>query len=897
MIGRADPLERLAGLLDAAEIGSGDLPFVALVSGEAGIGKSRLLQELVDTAPGDVTVQTVQAQPGSIGRAYHAVAQLAPDGDPATAAFTAVAAAAEEGRTLLVVEDLHWADAASVGVLDTITQAPLPHLVVVGTYRPGDLTRGSPGGELVLRLERRHAVEQVRLDRLDRTEVGLLLGAITGQPASSAAVEAVHRRSAGVPFVVEELVRAAPADCQDDLASGRLPWSLDDAVRQQVAGLEPDERRVVDAVGVYGRPISFDALRAMTGLDDRGLLAALRGLTDRGVVTEPHEDQFWFNHALVADVVVGQLLGRERRSLHERAANVLRDQAEPDLAALAEHLHGAGHYDDAVDVARAGARSYLNRGASFQALRLAGPALAEQPDDVELLSVATEAAWRLDFSEEAIEYARRWLAASPGGTDRVDALRMVGRLSFELERTDERDAVIARMEAMAAELPPGAERARARGALAQLHMLGGDAGDAVAWADLAIAEAEALGDDYVATQASVERGSALDGIDGEIGEATAELRQAAARARALGDGVLEARAINNLMEFVPLQSAESRELLETLFRLTDRIGFDKLERDASHWRMHAMEAAGDLAAFRRSLEEVLPHWTRRRHPMSQLHSADVSSYLALEEGRLDDARRLLEVDGPISSVRGARANRLRNVIQLGGVAGDGHLAEAALDALTSAAPVRGDTFALNHLVRTVDAALVAGVDPIAVAASIDRLCIPSVAPTAHRHLDGMVAEAGGRHEPASDALAGVLADPDETLSVPARATLRLWRAQAVMHLGDRVAASAEAHRAREELTRWPGWRRDRVDALLRRLEGARRGDGVLTTREREVATLIADGLTNGQLADKLFISPKTAAVHVSNILAKLGLSGRAEVAAWAVRTGLVASDPPIRASS
>ena len=75
--------------------------------------------------------------------------------------------------------------------------------------------------------------------------------------------------------------------------------------------------------------------------------------------------------------------------------------------------------------------------------------------------------------------------------------------------------------------------------------------------------------------------------------------------------------------------------------------------------------------------------------------------------------------------------------------------------------------------------------------------------------------------------------------------------------------------------------------LARRLEGAStRPDGELTGREREVAALLADGLTNGQLAERLFISPKTAAVHVSNILAKLGLSSRAEIAAWAVRHGV-----------
>ena len=88
----------------------------------------------------------------------------------------------------------------------------------------------------------------------------------------------------------------------------------------------------------------------------------------------------------------------------------------------------------------------------------------------------------------------------------------------------------------------------------------------------------------------------------------------------------------------------------------------------------------------------------------------------------------------------------------------------------------------------------------------------------------------------------------------------------------------------DDFGRWPGVRKDRAEALARRLQGAStRADGELTAREREVAALLADGLTNGQLAERLFISPKTAAVHVSNILAKLGLSTRAEIAAWAVR--------------
>ncbi|HEY7628836.1 MAG TPA: response regulator transcription factor, partial [Ilumatobacteraceae bacterium] len=93
----------------------------------------------------------------------------------------------------------------------------------------------------------------------------------------------------------------------------------------------------------------------------------------------------------------------------------------------------------------------------------------------------------------------------------------------------------------------------------------------------------------------------------------------------------------------------------------------------------------------------------------------------------------------------------------------------------------------------------------------------------------------------------------------------------------------------DELGRWPGWRRDRAEAMQTRLAGRSvQVAGELTTREREVAGLLAEGLTNGQLAQRLFISPKTASVHVSNILMKLNMSTRTEIAAWAVRTGVAA---------
>jgi DNA-binding CsgD family transcriptional regulator len=116
-------------------------------------------------------------------------------------------------------------------------------------------------------------------------------------------------------------------------------------------------------------------------------------------------------------------------------------------------------------------------------------------------------------------------------------------------------------------------------------------------------------------------------------------------------------------------------------------------------------------------------------------------------------------------------------------------------------------------------------------------------------------------------------------------TAHVGAARCLVALGRLDEARPEVELAQQDLARWLGWRVDELRAVERRLGmGAEpSGSAVLTPREREVAALLAEGLTNAQLAERLYISPRTAAVHVSNILAKLGMSSRAEVAAWSAR--------------
>jgi len=159
-----------------------------------------------------------------------------------------------------------------------------------------------------------------------------------------------------------------------------------------------------------------------------------------------------------------------------------------------------------------------------------------------------------------------------------------------------------------------------------------------------------------------------------------------------------------------------------------------------------------------------------------------------------------------------------------------------------------------------------------------------------QHLEAALLEAGGDPAAALDTYLEVLAHADVYRAAYRLADCHQGAARCLLALGDEPGALDHARQAGRLLERWPGWRRDEAAALLRRLgdgPAPAGGPAPLTPREREVAALLADGLSNGEIARRLYISTKTASVHVSNILAKLDMTSRTEVATWAVRTGLV----------
>jgi DNA-binding CsgD family transcriptional regulator len=956
MVGRAAELARLREL--AATVAD---PAVVLVTGEAGIGKTRLVAELVATLDPGVPVLAGQGSQGAPGAPFQLLleavepvveswdavpAPLADREEPLRlllgpvaprlaghaereygheellrAAVALVRELARGDPMVLVFEDLHWADAQSVALFGRLAVAPDLPLLLVGTLRPEGVARRHPTVELIADLERQRSVATIALERLDRAGVAELLAAVYRRPLPFRVVEALHQRTGGNPFFLEELVVTADALAEPArLAVMPLPWNLTEAVLRRLDDLTPEQRRVVDAAAILGRRVSFDLLATVAGSGEDELIGILRQLVAENVVVEEEPDVFAFRHALTREAITSRLLGRERRRLHEKALAALQETAGSDHAAIAWHAEGAGRYDEMVEAARAGAWSYIKQGATAEALRLAEQGLSEAERDLDLLSAASKAAWLVGLVTVAIEHGERWhQEAAAGGQAEEEASALIHLARLYWEAGDHQREWWAVREALKVAEPLGESRtlARAYALAAQAHMLADRDAEAVEWADRAIALAERLDCPDVRAGALVNKGTAL--IDSPEGHqrGVALLEEAAAEAAAGGFGFTLNRALHNLLvhQVMVWPPARSREALRRMQETGERTG---QASEAPAWALHASAIAmveGDLDAAldavrqaRRSTPAALEGYVDRF--WLDFHQAA----LLLELDEPDSAREFLRrheanarpLSDPAEPVFVAAIH-----VSLAARRGDLDVARAALPGAMAAPAWSG--WGWSHgamVVPALTAALRAGLPPAEV-----RALLPASEHAAgqgadhssprragREHLEAALQEAEGQPAPAAELYLRAAGRPGVHRPAYLVAECRLGAARCLLAIGDEAGALAQAREADRLLERWPGWRRDQVRALLRRLDAGLRaasaGPSALTPREREVACLLAEGLSNGEVARRLYISTKTASVHVSNILGKLGMASRAEVAAWAVRAGLAgepARDPAARA--
>lgn len=947
MVGRAVAEGELASIFAMAN-GQGR-PCVAVVTGEAGVGKTRLIGEFLASLGRETRVVASQARDGDVDRPFALIRgateeHLSPSGDlppplerwhhplahlleplvrlpdhpddghthvqeelaRAGAAF--VQHLLEPGPAVAVWEDLHWADRESLEVIERLARTDISALVLL-SFRPEEFQRGHALGELLGELERQRPVSQIPLERLTRRQMAEFIEEVTGKPVSAAVVDRLHQRSDGNPFFVEELLAAVGARAVsighgpppqidlDALTAAPLPWSTAEAVLRRLKHFDDGTRELLRVAAALGDRFEFELLADLVDLPRDEVVSMLRTLVQYGIVAELPPSAFVFRHVLTWEATHQELLEAERRAVHERALEILIARESAPVASLAHHAIEAGQEARAAHFAREAAEQALHAGAPRSTLRLADLALEHQPDDVALHTLMAQAASQLGQLQRGAAHASRWLELAEKADD-VEGQALAGcHLAWlRLWTDDPNGAQKALRAAMAASelLGPSPAQARVAATHARFQLAKKDFAGGVAQASNAITIAKQVGAPRAeaaakAVKAACITDSPLHQVPEALEEAGSLIDEAVTIAGKHGDVEILATAIHNRLlpdrpNDVPIE--QMWRWLDEALEIADRYGHERLAASLTILEAHVAIMAGQLDVAERAMASGRHHVDLAPSELAWRASQD--AYLALEQ---DDVERAVQSRAGLrqdpAMLRDAEAQVELALIEAS-------LAAYELDADTGRAAVERMRVAVPQTCPCVSAnwweiavlALDAGVDPSEI-----RRRREQEAPTPFpRHAglaayaQGALAAADGDHLGAIDAFersldagrfgrrAALLADTHARLG-------ELLGAQ-----GSRKAASEHVQAALELLERWPGRRRAAIEALHRRLGTAGGAPHELfTPRELEVVRLIVRGYTNSEIAERLFISRKTAATHVSNILSKTGFERRTQVATWAVQ--------------
>jgi DNA-binding CsgD family transcriptional regulator len=933
-VGRASELERLDAALQETAAGRGS---TALVSGDAGIGKTRLASELARRAADagcevlvgrciDLVGTELPYQPfvealrplggirsaGSKQRLFEEVLELLSD-------------RAAAAPVLLVLEDLHWADASTLDLIvflaHNVDERPVLQL---GTYRPDEPKSAGRMERLVDGVRRSGRGLVVDLGPLEPDELTDLLAARAGTAPPHELTDAIVRRSEGNPFFAEELLDAAGDH------GAELPRRLRDLLLQRVARLDRRTQSLLRLAAAAGRDVGYALLREAAELPEQDVRDSLRRAVDEGVlVADQASSSLRFRHALLAEAIYATLLPGEREHVHDRLANVLAraEEAQHVPAELARHWEAAGRPAEAlaasVDAARRAEAAYGLAEALVHVERALAlwPAVPDPAAlaGVDLIGITTWAAGlasQTGMTPRAAELARQAIELV-GDTDPLRSALLHERLGAYLYNSGRAEAALAArrraVELVPAE-PPSPERAEVLAALGNTLMTAWRHDESLAVCEEALALARAVG----ARRAEF-RALAVLGVDlaylgrGDEGLATIEsaLRlaeeagapqqlllayvyladvltmlgrplEAAAVAEqgieilrpfGIDNAILVANGIEALVAAGAWDRADSASvaaLRDTTacmphMRLVVRAELDLGRGDFEAARMRLEAAGATVHEDRRSLQTYDP----------------VVVELALSERRWEDA--LAAVREGMTRVRARDAAQIR--VRL---AAQGLRAQAELAALARA---RRDSEEVDRRLRAA-----AGLLDVARRAAEEAA---DVTPNA----GGWLALAEAEHDRARvesrPRAWAEAASVWERLERPPVVAYCRWRqAEAAVATGaSRAEAEAPlwaAHAVASRLGARPLLRELELLAERARLEPAEPEDLPearqelevvlgLTPREAEVLTLVARGRTNREIAAELVISVKTASVHVSHILRKLGAPNRLEAAAIAHR--------------
>jgi DNA-binding CsgD family transcriptional regulator len=982
MVGRDGELRRLLSLLDDAEAGRS---VVALVSGDAGVGKTRLIGEVTRLAAGrGFTVLSGQcaelgdsvpylpladalrgaAQSTGVRDALSsrpALSRLLPEGGEGPIADSdrsglarqqmlggvlgLLAELAAAAPVLLVLEDLHWADASTRDLVTFLSRMlHRERVALIGSYRTDDLHRRHPLRPVIAELQRLPSVIAVDLAPLNPSALAEHLTATAPGRIDATELNDIVSRAEGNAYYAEELLAASVTS--DPAQHSILPAGLAALLLNRVEQLSDATQQVLRAAAVAGRRADDELVRAASGLGAAEYEGAVREAVTHQLLVPDGTEGYVFRHALLREAVYADLLPGERTRLHATMCSLLADEqrlAMPGTAAeLAQHCLASHDIPGAFAASVRAGEDAEQLGAPAEAHRHYDQALAlwervTEPEKTAgmargklgLLS-ATNAAdsGDVDRAVHLLRRLRQVLAtqAERGGVP-VDvklASRIGERLAFNLMLIDDPKAAAEAAEVARATIeatpadPPSSQYARALTTYAYALLMDVDDNVARDWAERGIAAARAADAPWVEADALVTMGL-ISNREGRNDEAIKLLTAAHKQAREAMMLGVELRSSYNLAR-AHLERGDLAIGGAVAHEGTKRALKTGLDMSPYGWELqhlhfqchyadgkwdHAQEIADgfpvrvtsapeaylssmalfiDVARGNPAVQErrdwIEPFWTVHGFDSFIAHGllAEHALWQGNTEQALAESHAAIELDivppwgyspsviRPAAVALSARADR---AVQAR-ASGDNQAAGAELTAAEELLRIAREGAAFPKRPRFI------------------------LGPEAR----GWLARAEAEYERAQGTNAPqawqAVLDAFGPAYVYETARTRWRLAEALAEAGRRDEAEEQWRQAAQTADRLGAKPlRRALDDLGRRARIGSAPDlpdaavlASLTSREREVLRLIAAGRSNREIASVLFIAPKTASVHVSNILGKLGAASRTEAAAIAHREGL-----------
>ncbi|MFC0547235.1 helix-turn-helix transcriptional regulator [Kutzneria chonburiensis] len=927
LVGRRAELAALESALSAAADGRAG---AVLLAGDAGVGKSRLLAELTARAVAagvkvltgrclDVERAGLPYLPfvEALGRLPESGASRLDDAMEQLRLFEAVhtelADLSADSCVLLALEDLHWADAATRDLLlFLVSRLNRQRLLVVATYRVDDLYRRHPLRPLLTELGRLSTVERIDLLPFDRADAMAFVSALSDGGLADETLRGIAARSQGNAFFCEELIAAY------DTA---VPTGLSDLLLARVERLGSNARLVVRAASGAGGEVEHSVLQAVAELTD--LDEALREAVQHNVLVTA-ERGYAFRHALLREAVYEDLLPGERVRLHSQYARVVTSPASLAYHALQSHdlptafKASVQAAEEAVELrAPAEALHHVE-----QALQLFGAVAEPGVSEYSLQRLASRMAQAAGDSDRAVAYARSAIGLAEDPETGAEARHQLVLTLIPLETASaEIAAAVAEAWDLVCDRPLSVTRARIIALRAREWAWYGSAGldidELERLAEQARDEAVQVGADDVAVDALITLAVYAEWRD-RAEEAQGLYRAAATTAAEIGAYAVELRARNNLAVNLYMQGLY-QEVLAVVTELIDRavtvgLAWSELAVEARVSRMGIAFNTGHRAAAE-ALEDhsTAPRWASMRLEAAALYELAIA-------GRFDEvdeatARIMTYSDDAniVGRVRFARAEaalwrgELREAVDecLRLIAS---IADAPRASVTKAR--RAGALAVGALADLAEQAWRRGDDDAARDAIAEGERVHELALTEgeysldHQWREDMRNPETACMEARLDAELNRLRDDVDVelwrVAVAKAATFKYWQASARWRLGEalindgrRDEAIVELQAAHAEAVHMGALPlRKAIEALARRARIGIDGEepdteDLFTPRERSVLELVASGLTNRQVGERLYISEKTASVHLSRVMAKLGAASRTEAVSVAYERGLL----------